>query len=397
MAISIYYHLNRRRVLLRLFSFSRNRQVKTVLFDAYYGTVPRLRWYMEGKDSGTYIKLLAHNEKIVKEWGPLPADFLGSWHHVALTVRMARQYSRTSSDPSVIITQAFLFIDGKHIVAGNSFSLLVLHTDLIFESGLSDIFVGGTSPQSNEPVFRNLKGSVDNLRVWWPPCPHDEDPTRCNPYGFLYPQLLDGARQPASGIHDNEVTLAHVAKPVETYMFTVAPDTAEGLLAQFTFDDEVVDGVLETSGKKNPLSWKGPHKCSDGLVCPGCNPECRFSRCKMFDTECVEAGASDPVAQKEYATKGTCQCLNVDDCPRKEKDCKCPLVGGKDLLNRVCSSCRVGVCKVRETDPEPRVVPGPPAGWRPGGAGGGVSGGGGMGGGGWGGAIETLAAVAHTS
>ena len=112
-----------------------------MLFDAYSGTVPRLRWYMEGKDSGTYIKLLANNEKIVKEWGPLAADFLGSWHHVALTVRMARQYSRTSSDPAVIITQAFLFIDGKHIGAGNSFSLLVLHTDLIFESGLSEIFV----------------------------------------------------------------------------------------------------------------------------------------------------------------------------------------------------------------------------------------------------------------
>ena len=56
-------------------------------------------------------------------------------------------------------------------------------------------------------------------------------------------------------------------------------------------------------------------------VCHDCNEECRFSRCAMFDTECVESGATDPEAQEEYATKGTCQCLNLDDCPSTVEAC----------------------------------------------------------------------------
>jgi hypothetical protein len=183
-------------------------KVKTILFDAYSGSVPRLRWYLEGTDSGTYIKLVlspGSGETEVKAWGPLDASFLGTWHHVAVTMRFARQYSRTSSDPAIIITQAFLFLDGRHISAGDTFKTLDLKKDLMFESGLSTIYVGGTSPERKSAQFRNLKGALDNVRIWWPPCAQERDPTKCNPYGFLYPQMIDGTRQPAAGIHDNEV------------------------------------------------------------------------------------------------------------------------------------------------------------------------------------------------
>ena len=108
--------------------------MKTILFDAYSGAVPRLRWYIEGKDSGRFIKLVANTNTVVKEWGPLRDDFLGAWHHLAVTVRMARQYSRTSSDPAVIVTQAFLFIDGVHVSAGSAFLALDLQKQLVFET-----------------------------------------------------------------------------------------------------------------------------------------------------------------------------------------------------------------------------------------------------------------------
>ena len=167
-------------------------RVKTILFDAYSGSVPRLRWYMEGTDKGNYIKLVLSpgiSEKVVKTWGPLDTAFLGTWHHIAMTLRVARQYSRTSSDPALIITQAFLFLDGKHIKAGDTFKTLNLKKDLMFQSGLSEIFVGGTSPEQKTVDFQNMKGALDNVRVWWPTCPHHSDPSKCNPYAFLYPQV----------------------------------------------------------------------------------------------------------------------------------------------------------------------------------------------------------------
>jgi len=234
-------------------------KVKTILFDAYSGAIPRLRWYMEGTDSGNYIKLVlspGNTEKVVKSWGPLSASFLGTWHHIALTLRTARQYSRTSSDPAVIITQAFMFVDGKNISGGDNFATINLKKDLMFESGLSQIFVGGTSPERKSSRFRNLKGAVDNVRVWWPPCPHISDPTKCNPYGFIYPQMVDGTRQPAAGVTDNQVTLKDVAMPILTSMFSLATPGTDGLLAQFHFNDPVSDGMLTSSS-----SWTGPMAC----------------------------------------------------------------------------------------------------------------------------------------
>jgi hypothetical protein len=307
---------------------------------------------MEGTDSGNYVKLVlspGNSEKLVKSWGPLDPSFLGTWHHIALTLRTARQYSPTSSDPAVIITQAFLFIDGKHVSAGDQFKTLNLKKDMLFESGLSQIFVGGTSPQRRSALFRNLKGAVDNVRVWWPPCPPDQDPTKCNPYGFLYPQMVDGTAQPASGIHDSQVTLANVAQPVLTYMFQLAPPDSDGLLAQFSFDGDILENIVQSDS-----TWGGPQACplSGAPVCPGCNAACTFAKCSLFDTDCVESGATDAEAQAEYAKTGTCQCLNVDDCPKNVEACLCPTDKG---LHKVCTRCLVGVCKVFV--PEPVYVP----------------------------------------
>lgn len=338
----------------------RTGKVKTILFDAYSGSIPRLRWYLEGTDSGTYIKLVlspGNKEKQVKAWGPLDASFVGTWHHVAVTLRMARQYSRTSSDPAVIITQAFLFLDGQHVIEGDAFKTLDLKKDLILESGLSEIFVGGTSPERKSVVFRNLKGAVDNVRVWWPPCPHESDPTKCNPYGFLFPQMKDGTRQPSSGILDDQVQLQHVAHPIQTYMFKLAPADTEGLVAQFSFDNTIVENTVSSSS-----TWSGPDICPrDGTaVCPGCVEDCTFAKCSLFDTDCVESGATDAAAQAEYAKAGTCQCLNVDDCPRNVELCLCPKDKG---LHKVCTRCLVGMCKIYQeplvlVEPQPPMPPG---------------------------------------
>jgi len=59
------------------------------------------------------------------------------------------------------------------------------------------------------------------VRVWMPPCPHASDPSRCNPYAFIYPRLANGTVVPAArhadGTHipDSMVTMAHVASPVK--------------------------------------------------------------------------------------------------------------------------------------------------------------------------------------
>ena len=334
----------------------RSPQVKTILVEASSGVVPRLRWYLEGADSGTYIKLVlspGNSEKLIKTWGPLESSFLGAWHHIALTLRMARQYSKTSSEPAIILTQAFVFLDGKHVTEGDTFKTLDLHADSRFESGLSEIIIGGPSPLRKTEGFRNLKGAVDNVRVWWPSCPHEQDPTRCNPYGYLYPQRIDGSRQPASGRDDMAVALVDVAQPIQTHMFGLAPADTAGLLVQLSFDDEITEGIVKSSStwSLEPCSTSGP------AVCQGCNSECVFDKCSLFDADCVESGAADLEAQAVYAKEGTCQCINVDDCPSIE-GCLCPRGKG---LHKVCTSCTVGVCKIWEPEPD-YSPPAPPCG-----------------------------------
>jgi hypothetical protein len=151
--------------------------------------MPRFRWYMEGTSQGDFLKLVLNpgpGEVEVKTW-ELDYSFLGTWHHVAFTLRMARQYTSTSDKPELVVSQAFCFLDGKPLTDTGTFVKLdypgELHKQLVFRSGLSSVYLGGVHPQRKDidKEYQNFKGAVDNVRIWWPPCPHEEDPTKCNP------------------------------------------------------------------------------------------------------------------------------------------------------------------------------------------------------------------------
>ena len=172
------------------------------------------------------------------------------------------------------------------------------------------------------------------------------DHVRCR-WAFLYPKLIDGTPSPASGIFDNEVMLVHVAKPVLTYMFKLAPQNTIGLLAQFSFDGPKKEHILYSESQ-----WSGPSSCDVDDVCPGCDEHCIFDECNLFDAMCVEAGAKSIKAQAEYAISGKCQCLNVQDCPQSIENCRCPPNKG---LTKVCTSCHVGICKVFIPEPSAHV------------------------------------------
>ena len=151
--------------------------------------MPRFRWYLEGTSEGDFVKLVLNpgpSEVEVKTW-ELEDSFLGTWHHVAFTLRMARQYTSTSDKPELVVTQAFCFLDGKPLTDTGTFVKLdypgELHKQLVFRSGLSSVYLGGVNPQRKDidKKYQNFKGAVDNVRIWWPPCSHEEDKTKCNP------------------------------------------------------------------------------------------------------------------------------------------------------------------------------------------------------------------------
>ena len=151
--------------------------------------MPRFRWYLEGTSEGDFLKLVLNpgpSEVEVKTW-ELDDSFVGTWHHVAFTLRMARQYTSTSDKPELVVTQAFCFLDGKPLTDTGTFVKLdypgELHKQLVLRSGLSSVYLGGVNPQRKDidKEYQNFKGAVDNVRIWWPPCPHEEDPTKCNP------------------------------------------------------------------------------------------------------------------------------------------------------------------------------------------------------------------------
>ena len=151
--------------------------------------MPRFRWYLEGTSEGDLLKLVLNpgpSEVEVKTW-ELEDSFLGTWHHVAFTLRMARQYTSTSDKPELVVTQAFCFLDGKPLTDTGTFVKLdypgELHKQLVFRSGLSSVYLGGVKPERKDidKEYQNFKGTVDNVRIWWPPCPHEEDTTKCNP------------------------------------------------------------------------------------------------------------------------------------------------------------------------------------------------------------------------
>ncbi len=100
----------------------------SILFDVYKGNSPVLRWYLQTSDEGTYVRLLlkpGRTEKEVKRWGPFSSTLFGLWHHVCFTVRFARKYTSTSSDPAAVIAQAYMFVDGEAPFDQESFAFKV--------------------------------------------------------------------------------------------------------------------------------------------------------------------------------------------------------------------------------------------------------------------------------
>ena len=97
------------------------------------------------------------------------------------------------------VAQAFLFIDGRNVgEAGRMFEKLDMKATLRLSTGISSIYIGGSRTAKEAEGYRSLQGDVDQFRLWWPSCPHSTDPSRCNPYAFLYPILRDGTRVPSA-------------------------------------------------------------------------------------------------------------------------------------------------------------------------------------------------------
>jgi len=210
----------------------------SVLFDAYNDLTPVLRWFLRSEGEELYAVLIlkpGKSQVTVKSWGPIAGRSIGFWRHYCFTLRFARFYSPTTPwDPRVSIAQAFFFIDGEAVKESSSsrFLEIDLRETLTINQGLTALFVGGPSPAVAAPGYINFKGSMDNIRVWWPSCAHEDDPSKCNPFAFLYPKLMDGRRQPSSGIQDGDVQMTHVVRPVLDAMFSskVADSEHNGLL-----------------------------------------------------------------------------------------------------------------------------------------------------------------------
>jgi len=315
--------------------------IKTILFDAYNGRTPVLRWYLQGDEGDVYAILALSPGKAqvqVKRWGPLPPNSVGFWHHFCFTVRFGRFYSSSSMDPRVSIAQAFLFVDGNAIKESSAnFLTIDIKNTLSLSSGLSKVYVGGPHPSVSAPGYSLLKGSIDNVRIWWPSCPHSGDPSKCNPFAFLYPKLKNGNRRPSSGIQDSDVQMHDVASPVLDAMFNNIVENGEskGLLVAVSFNGPIADGVV-TSDVDETQTYHLCQKNENSEACAGCEDKCLFQQCAEFDLDCVGSAVSDQDNVKHYAEVGTCKCRDVVTCPTYAQDCKCPTG-----LFRICEACNV--------------------------------------------------------
>lgn len=172
-----------------------------VLLDAYNGVLSLLRWTVYASGNSLFVKLTLLPDSqnvVVKTWGPIPSRVLGVWHHVCFTLRFGRLYSQTNPYPDAVLTQAFMFLDGSSVSEqGRNFLSLDMSNSLRLSQGISDIYIGGRNPAASE-ALKLFKGYIDNFRLWWPACPDLSDPSRCNPYAFLYPMDKTGKRTPAA-------------------------------------------------------------------------------------------------------------------------------------------------------------------------------------------------------
>jgi hypothetical protein len=159
---------------------------KTILLDAYHEQTALLRWFVQGEGKDTFVVMLlkpGNSEVQVKKWGPVPHDTVTLWHHFCFTVRFARFVS-SSSDVQVAVAQAFFFLDGRAVrEVSLGFMTFNIKKSLSISTGLSHVFVGGPNPSVSASGYRFLHGHIDLVRIWWPSCPHANDPSKCNPFG----------------------------------------------------------------------------------------------------------------------------------------------------------------------------------------------------------------------
>jgi hypothetical protein len=116
----------------------------------------------------------------VREWGPVANRGLyGAWRHLAFTLRFARAPTARASAPTALLAQAFAFLDGVPVPPATA-APLGPATGLGLDAGLDEVFLGGLPPaDAAAAALRGFEGSMDNVRLWWPPCPSPGDPSRC--------------------------------------------------------------------------------------------------------------------------------------------------------------------------------------------------------------------------
>eukprot|EP00961_Rhodomonas_salina_P091188 1227462-Rhodomonas_salina.4 len=72
-----------------------------------------------------------------------------------------------------------MFLDGEPVRPSiNNFLTANIATAFAIKTGLSKIFIGGVNPARVSTDYRPFSGSMDNIRVWWPPCPGQLLPAR---------------------------------------------------------------------------------------------------------------------------------------------------------------------------------------------------------------------------
>jgi hypothetical protein len=298
-----------------------------ILWDAMIGDAVVLRAMLMAVGGSQFACLVYYpgdaRQTNIKTWGPIATEgFKSGWHHIAFVMRFAHVARGSGAD--AILTQAFFFVDCEPQKDDGTFLLLDLKK-LALSSGFNFIYVGGASSRASvyaKEGYQMFNGHMDNFRIWWVQCP--PGPTKCNPFGFLYPQqdYAPYKRMPASKIHDKDVTIDDVAPILRDSMFTdQMPSNTTDLLVSIEVDhqDEGCD-LIDTSTWL-PINCKNNKEAS--TACPGCPEACFLDECWKFDADCFEPRLSEKTVSF-YAENGTCRCLDPLTCPPYAEKCQCP-------------------------------------------------------------------------
>jgi hypothetical protein len=298
-----------------------------ILWDAMIGDAVVLRAILMTVGGSQFASLVYYpgdaRQTTIKTWGPIMTEgFKSEWHHIAFVMRFAHVARGSAAD--AILTQAFFFVDCEPQKDDGQFLVLDLKK-LALSSGFDFVYVGGASSRASvyaKEGYQLFNGNMDNFRIWWVQCP--PGPTKCNPYGFLYPQqdYAPYKRVPASKIHDTDVTVDDVAPILRDSMFTdQMPSNTTDLLVSIEVDHQDEGGDLIDTSTWLPINCKNNKEAS--TACPGCPEACFLDECWKFDTDCFEPRLSEKTVLF-YAEMGTCKCLDAITCPPYAEGCQCP-------------------------------------------------------------------------